>query len=144
MKPLPRGTERSVNLFGFSSKIRDLARKTVTSLGMLEAFGSFVVVLGAFLWWTWPSRLPDSVPGPGKDVPYLGALLTVLYNFERLPDYCVEMLQLYGGKTWAGPMPRIGMMQGAVFFVTTPEVIFYVYLNAFVNLCESFHFRPRA
>ena len=54
---------------------------------MFEVLATIVVAFVAFLWWTWPSRLPESVPGPGKHIPYIGALVDVLQNFERLPDY---------------------------------------------------------
>lgn len=83
---------------------------------------SVLATVVAFFWLTWPNRVPKDVPGPAKNLPYFGPLFEMLRNFDRLPDYCVEALHLYDGKTWVVPMPKFGMLRGSVTFLTTPEV----------------------
>jgi len=95
------------------------------------------LLLVTFLYWTWPERLPSSVPGPGRNIPYLGGLLDLMKNYERLPDYCIDANKLYSGTTWACPMPRVGSIKGACFFVTTPEGVKHVLKDNFDNYVKG-------
>ena len=101
---------------------------------------SVLLIIFAFFVWTWPNRLPG-LPGPGRAVPYLGALPEILQNYSRLPDYSVDALTKYGGKTWGCPMPRVGLLQGAAIFVTTPETVKHVLKDNFANYEKGCSFR---
>jgi len=93
---------------------------------------SIFVVLISFLWWTWPYKLDSKLPGP-PSYPYVGAIFTLLHNYWRLPDWIAEGTGKYGGGSWGGQMPCIGLLRGAMISVTTPENVKYVLKDNFSN-----------
>ena len=65
--------------------------------------------------------------------PYVGAMFTVLHNYWRLPDWIAEGTGKYGGGSWGGQMPGIGLLRGAMISVTTPENVKYILKDNFSN-----------
>ena len=60
-------------------------------------------------------------------------MFTVLHNYWRLPDWIAEGTGKYGGGSWGGQMPGIGLLRGAMISVTTPENVKYILKDNFSN-----------
>ena len=94
-------------------------------------------LLCTFLMWTWPMRMPKGIPGPYLNIPYFGGLFYLLDNMLRLPDVCVEKAEEYGGVTWGMRVPRIGLIGGAAFVITTPQNLKHVLKDKFSNYVKG-------
>lgn len=117
--------------------------ETATGWGqwcLANPLGTAFALLVAFVFMTWPMTLPAGTPGPCKNVPYFGAAFEVLRNIDRLPEYIAERNREYGfkGVTWAGRMPRVGLLSGMCVFVNSPECIKHVLADNFSNYVKGY------
>jgi hypothetical protein len=106
----------------------------------LRVAASVAAGLVVFMWWTWPCSLPRDLPGPRHYwyLPWgLNGVLEIVNNFEHMPDYCVAANALYGGKTWAVPMPKVGTIRGGLFFLTEPASVQHVLKDNFANYVKG-------
>ena len=91
----------------------------------------------SLLAFTWPSAMGKQIPGPGRGIPYFQGLFWLRSNLMTLPDACVEMNKLYGGRTWGMRAPAIGLLRGGCVVVTSPESVKHVLHRNFANYVKG-------
>eukprot|EP00591_Stephanopyxis_turris_P015131 CAMPEP_0195538460 /NCGR_PEP_ID=MMETSP0794_2-20130614/49539_1 /TAXON_ID=515487 /ORGANISM="Stephanopyxis turris, Strain CCMP 815" /LENGTH=561 /DNA_ID=CAMNT_0040672441 /DNA_START=113 /DNA_END=1798 /DNA_ORIENTATION=+ len=104
-------------------------------LKYLELLNHWFVLSIAILFFTsvWlkirPLQVPKSVPGPPR-LPLFGILKHMLDRWETWPDEVVRLCNLYD-RTWGGPVPNLGGLTGAVFFLVDEECVKHVLYDKF-------------
>jgi len=105
--------------------------------GVSIFFATIAVSIVAFFWWTWPNKIPKGVAGPVCNIPYFGGAFETLKNFDNMPDYFAEANITYGGRTWAFPMPNIGLLPGSLYVISSPEAVKHILSGNFKNYVKG-------
>eukprot|EP01050_Picozoa_sp_SAG11_P037654 SAG11_NODE_14959_length_593_cov_1.273279_1_plen_122_part_10 len=64
------------------------------------------------------------LPGPGMEIPFIGATLVLLREFDRILDFLVEYQQAVGwGRTWGITTLRIGGFSEGCVVLATPAAV---------------------
>jgi len=82
-----------------------------------------------------PFQVSSEVPGPPRK-PFLGILKFFEDNFDRLPCAVSELSSKFN-RTWGGPIPVIGSMTGAVFFVVDEAGVQHILKDQFHNYSKA-------
>ncbi|GMH66907.1 hypothetical protein TL16_g04539 [Triparma laevis f. inornata] len=78
-----------------------------------------------------PYHPPKNVPGPPCK-PFVGVLHLIDKNWSTLPDFILSYDQKFG-RSWAAPVPNIGLLGSCLFSLVTEENIKHVLKDEFAN-----------
>ena len=82
-----------------------------------------------------PYHVPKQVPGPPR-LPFLGISKFIKDNLECIPSIVAELSSNFN-RTWGGPVPVIGCMSGAYFFVVDETSVRYILQDRFENYIKG-------
>lgn len=71
-----------------------------------------------------PSHVDKAVPGPPR-IPGFGFLFYAIRNWEKWPSEVLMLSEQYKC-TWGGPVPNMGGLGGAIFFVVDAECVRHI------------------
>lgn len=107
-------------------------------LALLFSWG---VAMTLLLLWNWikPTHVPKSVPGPPR-TPGLGYLPYAMKKWETWPSEVVILSEKYN-RTWGGPVPNVGGLGGAVFFIVDEQCLRHILQDSFNTYEKGDSFR---
>ena len=104
-------------------------------------------LVAAVMLWVWkptPPRLADGsvVAGPGRSLPFIGATIELLREFDTVPEWLTREQSKAGwGKTWGGSTLRMGGFSEGYCVLATPAAVQHVLKDNFENYHKGEPFR---